>query len=108
VKNLVRAGVVIMAILALAACSKISSGWITEKQYTEGYYTTTQVCVSYDPDDFHCTLYVPQTTYHPPTWRFDLVANDEHGDPQEGWVYVTEETYDQYAVGGYYQDPEER
>lgn len=93
------AAVAVLALL-LVGCSPIDSGTITDKHHREGYYQTTYVqqCMAYDKNG-SCTQYitVPQTTYYPPSWTFDLRKGDE-----KGWVGVSEGTYDSYEIGDYY------
>jgi uncharacterized protein YceK len=98
VKKLITLGAI--AMLALAGCSAIDSGTITQKDHHDDYYTTTMSCAAYSKQGF-CTLYVPITTHHPESWRFDLTEGDK-----DGWVYVSEDTYSHYAVGDYFQKDE--
>ncbi len=81
--------------LLLSACgSSISEGNITAKVIEPGYWYTTYV---------YCGkgCMVPVMHYDDQDWRFDLSFADK-----TGYVYVTEETFDSYAVGDYWEDPE--
>jgi len=83
--------------LALAGCSSVSSGVITDKHYKEGYYYTTTMCSVWDANGA-CVVYVPIQHYSPPSWRFDLRQYEE-----TGWVYVSEGTYNSYEIGDLYE-----
>mgnify|MGYP000869534679 CR=1 FL=1 len=90
------------AVGALAGCSAISSGTITDKHYRAAYqssYWTTH-CMSYD-SEHNCTMSIPveQKQHHPDRWTFDLRAGDK-----DGWVEVSQATYDMYKIGDYYGD----
>jgi uncharacterized protein YceK len=87
---------VLVGALALAGCSAISSGTITEKHHRDGYYYTTQVCSAYDKNGA-CTVYVPIQNWQPPAWWFDIRYQDT-----EGFVYVSEDAYERYEVGDFY------
>lgn len=101
-QTLTRAGAVVLAVLALAGCSPISSGYITDKHHTEGYYYPVSYCVVYNSKGI-CTVWGTRQQWQPPTWKFDIQQGDD-----EGWVYVSEETYGLYEIGDYWTDPEDR
>lgn len=92
-KRIASAGAVILA-LALAGCSSISSGTITDKVHEPAHYNTSQVC-HMAGKVMICT---PVKTYDDEDWRFDLREGDK-----EGWVYVTQETFDSYDIGNYWE-----
>lgn len=109
-KNLVRAGVVLVAALALSGCSAISSGYITDKVYTEAWVEHVPMCSYGMPypgmkdyptknSPYPCIIAYYQDRENPPTFRFDLSDNED-----TGWVYVTEETFNAYEVGDYYDN----
>lgn len=76
----------------LVGCSSIDSGTITAKVEEPGHYITTMSC-----SGTKVRTCVPITTYDTPDWRFDIREGED-----TGWVYVTPETFDNYAVGDYY------
>lgn len=84
---------VIVAALALAGCSAIDAGYITEKEYSPSYVYYVNQCFAYNKDGL-CTMNIPQPRTHPESWRFDLKNGEE-----EGWIYVSESTFDAYEVG---------
>lgn len=96
----VTAVAMIALVALLASCSSIDRGTITNKDHREGYYYTTytQQCTAYDKNGI-CTSYIPipHQNYQQPTWRFDIRLEDENG-----WVYVSEDTYNNYEVGDFY------
>lgn len=94
-KRLSAVGLIALALL-LSACSSISSGIITDKVSEPGHYWTTQQCVSYNAKGV-CTVWMPQTHYDDPDWRFDIRDGDK-----SGWVYVSEDTFNRYEVGDYF------
>lgn len=80
-------------VLALAGCSTLSSGIITNKAYSPGYWYTTTTCQLVGKN----TVCTPHQAYWPPSHRFDLRDGDK-----EGFIYVDEFTYHEYEVGDYY------
>lgn len=86
----------VAAAVILAGCSSISAGTITNKVAEPGSYVTTQYCASYNKQGV-CTVWMPQTTYDDPDWRFDIRDGDK-----SGWVYVSQDTFDRYEVGDYF------
>ena len=98
------AAAALLALLAvLAACSPISEGIIDTKEHKPGWWQTVwdQQCIQYDKD-FICKMWIPvsRQVYHPPTWKFSLYDFD---DPSiTGWVYVSENTYNDYEEGQRY------
>lgn len=93
-----RAGVAIAAALtlALAACSPIDRGTITEKVVEPESTIITQQCVAYR--DGVCTTWIPQVIHDDEDYRFDLRNEDE-----TGYVYVDRDTFDQYDEGDFYE-----
>lgn len=91
--------VLVASALLLSACSSINAGTITNKVAEPGMYMTTQSCAMYNKDGI-CSSWVPITTYDDPDWRFDIRDGDD-----SGWVYVSQDTFDTYEIGDYY-DPE--
>lgn len=89
----------VAAALFLTACSSIDEGTITQKASEPGYYVSSQTCVAYNKEGV-CSQWMPTTTYYPPTWRFDIRQGDD-----KGWVYVSEDTYNDYEVGDYFGSP---
>ena len=89
------------AALVLASCSTVSSGRITEKTHSDPSEYTYYIdhCVSYR-EDGTCSVNVPmpRTQQVPEKWGFDLVNGDE-----EGSVSVSEDTWNRYDVGDYYE-----
>jgi hypothetical protein len=55
-----------------------------------------------------CAFWSTQQIYHPPSWWFDLAKENKDGDIVTGWVYVSEDTYDSYPVGAYYEQGKAR
>lgn len=86
----------IALVILLSACSSIERGTITSKVAEPGMYMTQQSCAGYNKQGV-CTVWVPITTYDDPDWRFDI-----RNENQTGWVYVTEETFNQYEVGDFF------
>lgn len=82
--------------LLLAGCSSISAGTITDKGHSEGYDYYTFICGSYNSDGV-CMVQVPIQQHQPPSWSFSLKDGKE-----TGWTYVTEDTYNRYEIGDYY------
>lgn len=85
--------VAVVATLILAGCSAISTGTITNKVYSEPFFTTTLQCYAYDSQGI-CTMQMPVTQYYDETFRFDL---QDKG--QTGWVYVTKNQWNSANVG---------
>jgi uncharacterized protein YceK len=84
-------------VFLLAACSPISSGEITAKGHSDAYYYTTMQCASFGK--YGCTSWIPIMHYMPEQFSFSLVLGDE-----EGYVYVTESTWNEYEVGDFYEE----
>ena len=84
-----------IAAVALTGCSSISSGTITDKQYEKARtYTTLQYCGK--------ACFIPIVHHDDPDWRFDISDGDD-----EGYVYVSNKTYDEYEVGDYYENSDD-
>jgi uncharacterized protein YceK len=89
--------VALAAVLLLAGCSSISSGYVTKKEY-EPYNTySTMLCAAFKKYGF--SVYIPMLHYVPEHWRLDLKNHD-----QTGWVYVDEQTFNAVQVGDVYND----
>jgi hypothetical protein len=102
--------------LMLSACSSVTSGEITDKNYTEAYQTeepvTEQVCekekrttgtgknkkTSYVNECEEEETGEMETVDHPATYEFVLTDKDD----KTGEVDVDEETYNSYEVGDFY------
>lgn len=85
---------------ALAGCSAISEGTITDKHFRAAYDTTYYMnqCMSYRSDgSCSVSIPVPHTAHHPDRWTLDLRAGEK-----DGWVEVSQATYDMYKIGDYY------
>lgn len=80
----------------LTACSPISSGTITDKTHYAGYHSTTYMCASYNAQGM-CSVQVPITTWNPDTFKFNISQ-----DGEDGWVMVSESTYNDYEIGDYF------
>lgn len=87
-----------LAVMLLAGCSPISSGTIESKDSGGDYYYTTMQCSYYNAKGL-CQIWIPVQNYAPPWWSFNLV--NRKGD--KGWVYVTEDTWNNYSVGQFYE-----
>lgn len=85
------------AVLLLAGCSSISSGYVTKKEYEPAYTYSTMQCVAFNK--YGCSAYMPMIHYVPEHFRFDLKNKDK-----TGWVYVSHETFDAVNVGDVYND----
>lgn len=86
----------VLLILALAGCSPISAGHITNKVYEAPYDYLTYSCASYNKDGF-CTVNIPIWHHVDAQYRFDLEQADK-----TGWVYVNEPTFNSYEIGDFY------
>lgn len=96
-------GAAIAVGLMLTGCSAIDEGVITAKVYEEEstYYTTD--CKAWRTTaqgGMVCSFYGPTYHHDDADWRFDLRKGED-----EGWVYVTPETYEMYEVGDYWKEP---
>lgn len=85
----------ILAIL-LVACSPISRGTITNKEYTAPYTIPVSYCAMYNSKGI-CTMYGTRYDHYPARWKFNLNLEEENG-----WVYVNEHTYNEYEIGDFY------
>lgn len=83
----------VVAGLVLTGCSSISAGTITNKVYEPGHYYSTMVCTPVGK----VTVCNPINQYDDEDWRFDIREGDK-----DGFVYVTEDTFNQYEVGDYF------
>lgn len=89
--------VIVAMALLLVGCSSISAGYITAKKYSPAYEYYTQQCSYYNSKGI-CTVYVPVLNRVPESFKFDI--QNDNGDT--GWVYVSQNEYDQAKVGDYY------
>ena len=92
--------------LALAGCSAISAGTISQKHYEEPYDSTSMQCSIWVPGTknmpMHCGFYAPVTQHHAAQYRFDLSANNDDGETQHGWVSVSADDYETHKVGDWF------
>ncbi|KQO98305.1 hypothetical protein [Leifsonia sp. Leaf264] len=85
-----------LAVAALAACSPISSGTITGKHYEPAYTYVSTTCAAYDSKG-NCSVTMPLTNYVDDEYRLDITRGGK-----DGWVIVSEHTYDGARVGDYF------
>lgn len=83
--------------LLISGCSSISSGTITTKSYSPESTITTISC-SGTP-----SVCMPQVQYYPAVWTLNIVNEDQSGEIVQGWVHVSEEVYNAYNEGDYYE-----
>ena len=78
----------------------VTSGTVVEKEYEEAYTETgyRQECYGSSKDGTKYCFDVPDDTYHPECYEFDLKAEDG----RMGEVCVTAEEYERYEVGEQY------
>lgn len=81
------AGALALAVVALAGCSSISAGRVTDKGYDPAYSITTITTIG------GCTCY-PNTQDYPECWRLDIA---DHGET--GWICVPEQVWNETAQG---------
>ena len=89
------------AAAVLTGCSPISEGRITQKTHEEAYDSTyyTYQCISRHSDGTcSVNMPIPHTQHYPEEWGFDLTDGE-----QNGWVDVSEDTWNRYDVGDYYE-----
>jgi hypothetical protein len=82
-------------VLLLAGCGGPTAGKIQDKRHQAGYSYTTMQCTG--------SRCIPIPHYQPPLWAFDLYA--DNGD--HGWHRVDAGTYDEYAIGDYYDEDQD-
>lgn len=80
--------------LILAGCSSIDRGTITAKVIEPAHTTVSTTCVPVGKV-MVCT---PHTIYDDEDFRFDIQLEDE-----TGFVYVDENTFNQYDEGDFYE-----
>ena len=80
-------------LLLIAACTGISTGYVTGKTHTEQYSYVQMICAGFNSKGV-CTVWVPHTVVVPEKWRLELKNGDD-----AGWVYVSEATYEAIEVG---------
>lgn len=86
------AGAAIVA-LALTACSPISSGTVTGKEFHPSHNETITTCHLIGK----VTICTPMTHRVDDKWQLDLTKGDK-----TGWVDVDKSTYDRTSVGDYF------
>jgi hypothetical protein len=79
-------------ILALAGCSGIKAGVITEKKYEESREYTVPLCTQ----SGKVLICIPQHRTDDEDWYVGIVQGED-----SNWISVTQETYDSYEVGDY-------
>lgn len=89
--------IALAAVLMLAGCSPISSGYVTKKTDEQAYSYVTMQCMVFSK--YGCSAYVPIEHYVPEKFKFDLKNQDK-----TGWVYVGKDTFDHVQVGDVYND----
>lgn len=88
----------LLMVLSLAACgSDISSGTVTNKEYTAEWTQMVMQCYSYGANGT-CTVQMPTYTTWPEEYTLFL-RNDEG---QTGHVKVSAEAFNYYEVGSNY------
>ncbi|QIG58026.1 hypothetical protein SEA_PAULODIABOLI_342 [Microbacterium phage PauloDiaboli] len=94
--------VLLLAMIAvLVACSPISSGVVTSKDYDPAWTQTVydQRCISRNAKGV-CSGYIssPRFVYHPERFTLNLRGEED----KTGWVNVPEGEYNSYEVGDQY------
>lgn len=87
-------GALVALALLLTACSSIDRGTITAKVIEPAHTTISSSCVPVGKV-MVCT---PHTIYDDEDFRFDIQLEDE-----TGFVYVDENTFNQYDEGDFYE-----
>ncbi|WP_439377865.1 hypothetical protein [Amycolatopsis lexingtonensis] len=80
----------------ISACSSISSGTVTGKEYEPESTWFSQDCMSYDTK-MNCRFYMPTAHTDPECWRLDLVQGEDDGS-----VCVSKQDYNSYGAGDFY------
>lgn len=83
-----------VVVLCAAGCSPISAGTITRKDFTPAHVNSWIWCHPVGK----VTICQPMTTFVPDEWTFQLVEGE-----QTGWVDVTEDTFNRYEVGDFFE-----
>lgn len=91
----------LLALAVLVACSAISEGTVTSKDYDPAWTQTVydQRCISRNSNGV-CSGYIstPRYIFHPERFTLNLSGEED----KTGWVSVSESEYEQYEVGDYY------
>ena len=77
-------------VLVLTGCGGPETGEVVDKDYSPAFTTTTSICSPVG----NVTVCTPQTHYYPESWDLRLKNGDD-----EGWVGVSEETYNRCEIG---------
>lgn len=84
-------------LILLTGCTSITSGTVIDKRYNEAYdsvwYWKTENFV------------IPQTRHHEAKYMLRL-QEEQDGKIIDSWIYVSEETYNAYAIGDQYPKEE--
>jgi hypothetical protein len=82
----------------LVGCTYVTEGTVTEKKFDEAHTTYTTYCTG---KPMVCR---PLPVFHDDEWDMNLSSFNEKGEPITGWVEVSEEVYNEIAVGTYYDN----
>ena len=85
--------------LLLSACSSISSGYVTSKEYHASYTYMTMQCSYYNSKGL-CQSWIYLQHVMPEEWVLNLKDGDK-----TGWANVDPSTYEKYEVGDYFGRP---
>lgn len=102
-RRLAAALLAIVVGVTLAACSAISAGYVTEKEYSPAYTYPVTYCSMYSSKG-SCMVWMTRQEYVPEKFTLRLVESNDllDRDAKTGWVNVSEGTYDSYEVGDWY------
>lgn len=87
-----RIAAVLVIAASLTGCSTMKAGTVIDKSHDEARTTFTTIC-SGQP-----LICRPQPIYDDEDWDLQIREGD-----QEGWVGVSEETFDRVEVGDYWE-----
>lgn len=96
-KTFTAAAVAVAASLLLASCSAISSGRITDKNYSGPYSYVTYQCTAYRSNGT-CMINMPVTHHVEERFSFDIEDGKD-----TGWVNVNKYDFESYEVGDWYE-----
>jgi len=82
-----------VALLLLAGCSSLTSGYVIGKQHTDAYDWMDMQCFSYN-DKGMCTMRVPIWHHVPESWEICVKLDDT-----QDWWSVDEPTFHRTKVG---------
>lgn len=87
----------------LTACSSISAGYVTKKEYSPAYFVPVTYCAMFNAKGI-CVVWATRQDYHPERFTLRLIESNDllDRDAKTGWVTVSEGTYDSYEVGDWY------